>query len=207
MAGGRGPSLGDHRPAPLAGADFEESLVSLAVLVLLLTNRRDFQAASDWSSQRSALIALGAAAVGVIVVTTGSYELFSHIDRDSQSHLSWWAGLQAVSERMVGIQTVPLPHKLDRFLAPSLLAIGLTLVATSLFLLTRPVVDRRLSAGRAAEFRARDIVRRHGKSTLDYFALRIRQALVLPSGQPCGLRRVRGCEPHLSGSHRASQRA
>jgi lysyl-tRNA synthetase class 2 len=34
------------------------------------------------------------------------------------------------------------------------------------------VVDRRLTSGRAAEFRARDIVRRHGISTLDYFALR-----------------------------------
>ena len=34
------------------------------------------------------------------------------------------------------------------------------------------MVDRRLTRGRAAEFRARDIVRRHGSSTLDYFALR-----------------------------------
>ena len=34
------------------------------------------------------------------------------------------------------------------------------------------MVDRRLSSGRAAEIRARDIVRRHGVSTLDYFALR-----------------------------------
>lgn len=156
----------------IAGADFEESLVALAVLVLLLTNRRDFQASSDWSSQRSALVALVSSAVGIILVTTASYELFSHVDHHSQSRLSWWTALQAVSERMVGIQTIPLPHRLDRFLAPSLLAIGLTLVATTLFLLTRPVVDRRLSAGRAAEFRARDIVRRHGTSTLDYFALR-----------------------------------
>ncbi len=34
------------------------------------------------------------------------------------------------------------------------------------------MVDRRLTSGRAAEHRARDIVRRHGTSTLDYFALR-----------------------------------
>ena len=43
----------------IAAADFEESLMALAVLVLLLTHRRDFQAASDQSSLRSALIALG----------------------------------------------------------------------------------------------------------------------------------------------------
>jgi lysylphosphatidylglycerol synthetase-like protein (DUF2156 family) len=48
----------------------------------------------------------------------------------------------------------------------------------ALYLLTRPVVDRSLSSGRAAvgrraaELRARDIVRRHGTGTLDYFALR-----------------------------------
>ena len=53
-----------------------------------------------------------------------------------------------------------------------MLVIGLALVAVSLFLVSRPVVDRRLTSGRAAEFRARDIVRRHGASTLDYFALR-----------------------------------
>ena len=52
------------------------------------------------------------------------------------------------------------------------------LIVVALYLLTRPVVDRRLSSGRAvvarraAELRARDIVRRHGTGTLDYFALR-----------------------------------
>ncbi len=156
----------------VAGADFEESLVALGVLILLVTNRRDFQAASDWSSLRMALLALVAGAVSIIVLTTASLELFTHIDRDHHMHLAWWTTLWAVSERLVGIQTLPLPHRPDRFVAPALLAIGLSLVAITLFLLTRPVVDRRLSSGRAAEFRARDIVRRHGVSTLDYFALR-----------------------------------
>ncbi|MGH8997700.1 MAG: bifunctional lysylphosphatidylglycerol flippase/synthetase MprF, partial [Acidimicrobiales bacterium] len=64
------------------------------------------------------------------------------------------------------------PMRFDRFFAPSLLVIGIGLVAVALFLLSRPVVDRRLTTGRPAEFRARDIVRRHGQSTLDYFALR-----------------------------------
>jgi lysylphosphatidylglycerol synthetase-like protein (DUF2156 family) len=155
----------------VAGADIEESLVAAAVLVLLVTNRRDFQAASDWSSLRSALLALGVGLVGIVTVTAISLELFTHFDRDN-SHLPWWTALWAVSERLVGIQTVPLPARVDRFLAPALLAIGLSVVALALFLLTRPVVDRRLTSGRAAELRARDIVRRHGVSTLDYFALR-----------------------------------
>jgi len=46
-----------------------------------------------------------------------------------------------------------------------------TLAAVALWLATRPVVDRH-TTGRAAEARARDIVRRHGAGTLDYFALR-----------------------------------
>ena len=55
---------------------------------------------------------------------------------------------------------------------------GVSLFVSSLYLLTRPVVDRRLSMTgrgaerRLAELRAREIVRRHGRGTLDYFALR-----------------------------------
>jgi lysylphosphatidylglycerol synthetase-like protein (DUF2156 family) len=157
----------------IAGADIEESVVALAVLILLLTHRKDFQAASDWSSLRSALLALGVGVVGITLATTVSIELFIHIDRDHHhAHIPWWTALWAVSERLAGIHTIALPRRADHFLAPALLAIGLTLVAITLFLLTRPVVDRRLSSGRAAEIRARDIVRRHGISTLDYFALR-----------------------------------
>jgi lysylphosphatidylglycerol synthetase-like protein (DUF2156 family) len=155
----------------VAGADFEESIVALAVLVLLMTQRREFQAASDWSSLRSAVIALVAGVIGITLLTTASIEIFIRIGHH-HTHIPWWTALWAVSERLVGIHTIALPHRADRFLSPTLGAIGLTLVAIALFLFTRPVVDRRLSSGRAAEFRARDIVRRHGTSTLDYFALR-----------------------------------
>ena len=48
----------------VAGADLEESLITGAVLVFLLVNRREFQSASDATSLRSALIALGLVAVG-----------------------------------------------------------------------------------------------------------------------------------------------
>ena len=155
------------------GADVEESLIAAAVLVFLLVNRKEFQAASDATSLRSALVTLAAVAVGVAVVATvvhpaGHPHRATTTPRACPGRRTFWA----VSERFVGITTVPLPHRADRFLAPALLAIGLCLVAVTLYLLTRPVVDRRLGSGRAAEFRARDIVRRHGASTLDYFALR-----------------------------------
>ncbi|HXW32540.1 MAG TPA: phosphatidylglycerol lysyltransferase domain-containing protein, partial [Acidimicrobiales bacterium] len=155
-----------------AGGDVEESLIALAVLALLVTNRREFQSSSDWASLRNALIALGVGWVGMALLAVGSLELVVHLHHHHHMHLPITTAWEAVSERMLGIQTIPLPGRANRFLAPALLAIGLTVVALALFLLTRPVVDRRLRSGRAAELRARDIVRRHGSSTLDYFALR-----------------------------------
>jgi lysylphosphatidylglycerol synthetase-like protein (DUF2156 family) len=155
----------------VAGGDLEESLLAIGVLALLLTNRKEFQSASDSSSLRSALVMLAAGIVGITLVTTASIELFTHVGHH-EMHVGWWTALVGVSERLLGFQSVALPARMNRFLAPALLAVGLTLVVLVLYLITRPVVDRRLTSGRTAEFRARDIVRRHGASTLDYFALR-----------------------------------
>jgi lysylphosphatidylglycerol synthetase-like protein (DUF2156 family) len=91
---------------------------------------------------------------------------------------SWPDVLLGSAERLVGITWVTFPSTIDRFASVTLLAVGICLIVVALYLLTRPVVDRRLSSGRAtvgrraAELRARDIVRRHGTGTLDYFALR-----------------------------------
>ena len=90
----------------------------------------------------------------------------------------WPEVLLGSAERLVGVDWVAFPPTIDRYASISLLAVGLSLIVVALYLLTRPVVDRRLSSGRAAigrraaELRARDIVRRHGTGTLDYFALR-----------------------------------
>jgi len=157
----------------VAGADIEESLIAGAVLAFLVVNRKEFQAASDATSLRSALFTLAGVAVGVAVLATVSLELFGHLrHHHANDVLPWWTTFWAVSERFVGITTIDLPERADRFLTPALMTVGLSLVAITLYLLTRPVVDRRLGSGRAAEYRARDIVRRHGSSTLDYFALR-----------------------------------
>ncbi|MGB7104992.1 MAG: phosphatidylglycerol lysyltransferase domain-containing protein, partial [Acidimicrobiales bacterium] len=81
-------------------------------------------------------------------------------------------------ERLFGQDDIHLPHHIANFLDPVLLAIGVSLLVTMLYFLTRPVVDRRLSTPvslterRLGELRAREIVRRHGRGTLDYFALR-----------------------------------
>jgi lysylphosphatidylglycerol synthetase-like protein (DUF2156 family) len=153
------------------GGDVEESLFALFVLGFLVMHRQEFPAASDRPSLRSALVALVGGVVGITVITTALVELVLRFDFD-RPRLSLWRAGQAVLERLVGLRGVRLPDRLDDFLFPSLLAIGVSLAVVAMILATRPLVDRRRSAGRAAEARARDIVRRHGQGTLDYFALR-----------------------------------
>jgi lysylphosphatidylglycerol synthetase-like protein (DUF2156 family) len=153
------------------GGDVEQSLFALGVLGFLVMHRQEFPAASDRPSLRSALVALVGGVVGITVITSVLVELTLRFDLDLPRVPLWRAG-QAVLERLVGLRGVPLPDRLDDFLSPSLLAIGVSLAVVAVMLATRPLVDRRRSAGRAAETRARDIVQRHGEGTLDYFALR-----------------------------------
>ena len=152
------------------GADITAWVVSAAVLGVLLAFRQEFRGASDRPSLRSAIVALVVGAVGITVISTFVAQLSMVIHHDRDRPRLWLTG-QAVAERLVGVKNIALPDRLDDFLAPSLVTIGITLVAVALWLATRPVVDRH-TTGRAAEARARDIVRRHGAGTLDYFALR-----------------------------------
>ena len=157
----------------LAGGDIEESILALVVLVVLVVNRHEFQAGSDWPSLRSAIVALVLGGIGICALAAVSIEIFAHVGTHRlHFSISWWKAFWAAAERMVGIRTVDLPVRLGRVLNPALLVLGIALAGAVLFMLSRPVVDRRVTSGRAAEFRARDIVRRHGSSTLDYFALR-----------------------------------
>jgi lysyl-tRNA synthetase class 2 len=84
----------------------------------------------------------------------------------------------ACVERLVGQTDIALPDRIADFIDPVLLTVGVSLLVFLLYLLTRPVVDRRLSTStrsperKLAELRARDIVQRHGRGTLDYFSLR-----------------------------------
>ena len=151
-------------------------LIAAAVLGFLLFERDRFRAATDGGSTRSALVTLVvgvAVAVGAATIAVELSGAFKHGVLPP-----WPEVLGGTAERLVGLRTVPFPDNVDDWIYPSLLAVGITLAVVVLALLTRPVVDRRLSAGtsapsrRAAEARARDLVRHHGAGTLDYFALR-----------------------------------
>ena len=156
-----------------AGSVFS-SILAAVLLGLLIIQRQYFQGTSDRSSVRSALPRLGLIAVVAALTATFAIE-FS----PARHHLpAFGVVLAACVERLVAQHSIHLPDGVADFINPSLAAIGISLIISALYLITRPVVDRRLSEKgtsterRLAELRAREIVRRHGRGTLDYFALR-----------------------------------
>jgi lysylphosphatidylglycerol synthetase-like protein (DUF2156 family) len=157
-------------------ADVITLLVCAGVLTLLIVQRERFRAQTEPATLVTAFVIL---AVGGIVATLGGFLAVEIAGRVHHHPLPAWPDvLLGSAERLVGVESVAFPTTIDRYASVSLLAVGLCLILVALYLLTRPVVDRRLSSGRAAmgrraaELRARDIVRRHGTGTLDYFALR-----------------------------------
>jgi lysylphosphatidylglycerol synthetase-like protein (DUF2156 family) len=151
------------------------TVVSVVVLAFLVVRRSDFRGQSDRTSVRSALPFL-ALICGVAVA--GAVAGIEATNLRSGMLPAFPLVVAACVERLAGLSTIALPDHVDDFVDPAMLAVGLAVAMTLLYLLTRPVVDRRLSARhtsaerRAAELRARDLVRRHGLGTLDYFALR-----------------------------------
>ena len=158
----------------LRGGTILASLIAGSILALLVLQRRYFQASTDRSSARAAMPRLGLIALVSLIAATVGIEVSS-----GRHHLpAFGVVVMACIERFVGVNNIKLPDGASDFVNPSLLAVGVTLFVSALYLLTRPVVDRRLSMTgrgaerRLAELRAREIVRRHGRGTLDYFSLR-----------------------------------
>jgi len=152
---------------------FGAVLLSTAVLILALTEWRSFRGETDRTSTASGFVTLvfgGLAALLTAFVVTEATNVHKPLPGVGTV-------LGALLERFAGITTISLPDRVNDWVAPVLTSVGITLVIAFLYLLTRPVVDRRhlqaRSAARATDLeRARDIVARHGRGTLDYFALR-----------------------------------
>ena len=159
------------------GGPIRSSAIAGGIFAFLLVQRRYFTSYTDRTGVGLALTRLaGIAGTAVVAATIG-------VEAAARNNLtltlpSWPTLLVACIERLVGITAIALPDRVSDFVDVVLLTIGISLLVSALYLLTRPVVDRRLSGSvspaerRLAELRARDIVRRHGRGTLDYFALR-----------------------------------
>ena len=151
------------------------SVLGAGIAIFLVVERRHFRAAADRDTAWSLLPRVGLVAVASVIAAAVGLEA------GSPHHYvlpDFGVVLVACAERLVGQYNIVLPDAATDFVDPVLLAIGLSLIVVTLYVVTRPVVDRRLSTSatsaerRVAERRARDIVRRHGRGTLDYFALR-----------------------------------
>jgi lysylphosphatidylglycerol synthetase-like protein (DUF2156 family) len=148
------------------GLDIEEAIVALVVVVYLFVHRDDFNAPANPSSGRRALVAAMTGILVAVIAGTVGVAL-------RHPNLSLQEIVQAVGERLVGIDNVALPSNVDRLISPALAAVGIGIALWCFWLLFRPAVSPRLSAARPlSRDRARYIVDRYGTDSLAYFALR-----------------------------------
>ncbi|HZT66563.1 MAG TPA: phosphatidylglycerol lysyltransferase domain-containing protein [Acidimicrobiales bacterium] len=154
----------------IKGVDLEEAALSVALAAFLLVQRRSFAAAWDRPSLARGLATLAGGAAATFAVSVAALEVTLAVNR-RWAVLSPWRAVEAVAGRTVGIRLVALPHRVDEFLTPPLVAVTIALVIAALWLSSRPVVHR-MAPSEASLERAREIFARHGRGTLDYFALR-----------------------------------
>jgi lysylphosphatidylglycerol synthetase-like protein (DUF2156 family) len=148
------------------GLDVEEALVALAVGAFLFVHHDDFNAPGNPSSARRALSAL---LVGIAVAIAGGTVGVAL----RRPNLSLAEIAQAVTERLVGVQSVDLPPRIDRLMTPAMLGVGIGIALTFCWLLFRPAVAHRVTSFRPmSRERARFLIERYGGDSLSYFALR-----------------------------------
>ena len=148
------------------GVDLEEAAVAGLVGLYLLAHRRAFTVERGSRARLASLrIAAGVAAV------VASSALAVEAATAARGHrLPWPTALAAVAERLVGITTVDLPARIDQFISPAILAVGLFGVVAVPLALMWPRRGPR-SSGTERDH-ARHLVEKWGAGTLDAFALR-----------------------------------
>ncbi|MDQ6697881.1 MAG: phosphatidylglycerol lysyltransferase domain-containing protein, partial [Actinomycetota bacterium] len=156
----------------IKGLDFDEAFFALIGALFLLVNKRHFRArVDDQAVARGLLMLLGGAAVAV-TAGVAAVEVRWFIGRQTPRPALHRA-VFAVAQRLVGVSSIALPHRVDRFLQPTLLATSVGLAVAAGWLLFRPVVASRLAARPAESLsHARRLVEQYGGDTLAYFALR-----------------------------------
>ena len=150
------------------GLDIEEAVLALGAGVWLATRRRAFSVLPTRAAARMAAVFGVGGAAAALVFGVG---LSMAMGRRHHPHLGESA--RAVAERLGGDWVLPLPG-VGPFVTPMLVAVGVGLVVSTLWLLLSPRPGRRLStpAHLAEREKARGVVAAYGGGTLDYFALR-----------------------------------
>ncbi|MBV9659974.1 MAG: DUF2156 domain-containing protein, partial [Acidimicrobiales bacterium] len=160
------------------GVDVEESVIALVMAFGLWTYRSSFRARTDVVKLGRGLAAVATAAVLTVTAGTVAIEVSAAVNH-ARHRTPWPRALEATLYRMVGSSRIILPHRVNRFLAPTMATATIGLVLALVIVLFRPVVARRLASapplahtGPDDLSRARAVTARHGSGTLDYFALR-----------------------------------
>ena len=150
------------------GLDIEEACAALFVAGYLLGRRDCFPAGSCPEKTAAGIrtIVIGAASPTAF----GGLGLWLDPRHHGEPHSGLLRSLAAAGERLAGVTTLAVPGRIGHFLTPSMAAVGISLLAIAAWLVFRPIVARRDHLQLDPEVRA--IVARHGRGTLDYFALR-----------------------------------
>jgi lysylphosphatidylglycerol synthetase-like protein (DUF2156 family) len=128
------------------GVDVEETVVALAAAGGLWLYRASFQARTDVMAMRRGLSTVAGAAVLVVAAGTLGAKLSTAVDRTRHHttvRVSWPRAFEAALDRMVGMNGVTLPHRINSFLAPTMATAAAGLLLALLAVLFRPVVARR----------------------------------------------------------------
>ena len=150
------------------GLDIAESASSVGVAIYLYSQRKHFRARVDEPSARRSLATLAVGAASAVGAGVAAVRLFG-----GRASPPIGEAFIAVAQRLVGVDDIALPNRVDRFLQPTLLASSIGVAVAAGWLLFRPVRARTLDprSPEALES-ARRIVAQSKGDTLAYFALR-----------------------------------
>lgn len=173
------------------GVDVEEALIALGAGAFLWLFRSSFEAKTDVERVGRGVVRVVIAGVLTVLAGALALELSSWVQGPRRvPRMSWGRAVLAALERMVGLSSVHLPDRLNDFFSPAMATAAAGLLVALLFVVFRPVVQRQLgqasdkdaavatppsfpgTSGDGDIDRARSVVSRYGKGTLDYFALR-----------------------------------
>jgi lysylphosphatidylglycerol synthetase-like protein (DUF2156 family) len=150
------------------GLDVEEAVVALGLAGYLFRRRECFPAAA---CPQKTMVGIRTIVLGAASATAfGGLGLWLDPRHHDQPQSGLLRSLAAAGERLAGVTTLAIPGRIGHFLTPSMEAVGICLLAIAAWLVFRPIVTRRDHARVDPDVRA--IVARHGRGTLDYFALR-----------------------------------
>lgn len=148
------------------GVEVGTAVVALAVAGYLAAQRSAFRGGAARGGVRHALITAAAGTAAAILAGTVVVNIVVR-----HPPLALGEGLAAVTMRLVGSTSIALPDQVNDFMTPSMIGVGLALVAVAVWTVFRPVHAARRAVGSGLE-RARDIVAVHSGDSLATFALR-----------------------------------